>query len=505
MINLLVLTAGTNACYHIIKVLKEKFSKDFYIVGADINDCYLLPVCGYIDKYYKVPTSAEGHYYDIIINICKKEKINYILPDFDIDQKLFYTENPDLRRLGIKSFGISEEILDIYKDKISINNFLKLNNFKIPNIIDINDVETDMSYFIKPIDGVGSKNARIINGSQLINQYGKDIIIQEKCNYPEITLECFNYQNELRTIARERIATKSGICTKARIYIDNELHQIAQNFVSCIKAPYYFNLQFMKNSFNQYVITDVNLRFAGGMSLSYAAEWDVVSAIANIMLGKSKKEILKFLPDTIQTQYVVRAYTDIVTKVEKVTIAFDLDGTLLDSTLRHKILLDDLLKEYDISINTDNLLDYKRQGKNNEEYLQKNGVNINIATEIQKKWIEHIEDEKYLNYDVLYSYTIELLETYKNYDLILITSRRKKERVFKQLKKFDIEKYFKKIYVISNSKIAKNEKSRILKEENAKCMYGDSEIDFFACKNAQIEFKPVYEGFRSKQFLQKLK
>ena len=34
---LLLLTCGTNACYHIAKRLKELFGEKFRIVGTDIN------------------------------------------------------------------------------------------------------------------------------------------------------------------------------------------------------------------------------------------------------------------------------------------------------------------------------------------------------------------------------------------------------------------------------------------------------------------------------------
>ena len=89
MINLLLLSCGTNACYHCAKTLKEKFIDDFYIIGADINEQYLTPSCNYLDSFYKVPYSSSPNYYETILEICKKEKVDYILPSFDSDQKLW--------------------------------------------------------------------------------------------------------------------------------------------------------------------------------------------------------------------------------------------------------------------------------------------------------------------------------------------------------------------------------------------------------------------------------
>ena len=105
MIKILLLSAGTNACYHCAKILKEKFKNYFYIVGVDINEQYLIPSCNYLDKFYQAPRSDSPEYYSFILKICKEENINYILPSFDIDQKLFYPENKDLLKLNIISLS----------------------------------------------------------------------------------------------------------------------------------------------------------------------------------------------------------------------------------------------------------------------------------------------------------------------------------------------------------------------------------------------------------------
>ena len=125
MENLLLLTCGTNACYHIARVLKEKYSDSIRVIGADINPRWMIPTSPFLDNYYQCPYSNSPQYYFTIINICKKEKIDYLLPSFDSDQKLFYKENIDLKNIGVKSFGISEKLLLLYDSKLSIHQYLK--------------------------------------------------------------------------------------------------------------------------------------------------------------------------------------------------------------------------------------------------------------------------------------------------------------------------------------------------------------------------------------------
>ena len=503
MIKILLLSAGTNACYHCAKILKEKFKNYFYIVGVDINEQYLIPSCNYLDKFYQAPRSDSPEYYSFILKICKEENINYILPSFDIDQKLFYPENKDLLKLNIISLSTNKEALEIYDNKDNMNKFLKKNGFNIPKIFNIKEIKDDLDYFIKPKNGVGSIGAQILKGKE-IKHISKidDILIQEICLEPEYTVECFHYKNETRTITRERIASKSGVCTKTFAHNNYELENIVKNFTDKIKCPYYFNIQFMKNSNNEFVITDVNFRLAGGMSLSYAAGWDEISALVNLMLNKTNTEIFKTLPKTIKPQYIIRAYTDIVTKVEKPIVAFDFDGTLLDSRARHRLVLNDILETFNIKLDTSDLIEFKRNGKNNIEYLLSKNIDSKLASKIQNLWIENIEKDEYLNSDILYPETIDLLEKYsRDNDLILITARNNKKGLHNQIDKYDLKKYFKEIFVVNSGKNTIYDKSLILKEQSAIIFIGDTISDKKSADNANIKFIHLDSGFHSQKYI----
>ena len=502
---ILLLSAGTNACYHVAKTLKANFKNDFYIIGADINEEFLIPTFNFMDTFYKVPYSNSPDYYSIILEICKNEKVDYILASFDTDQKLFYPENPDLINLGTKSLTTSSNVLKFYEDKEKMNSFLNSLGFKTPKKFNIDEVESDKKYFIKPKNGVGSIGAKVAIGKDIINLEDSSFLIQELCTEPEYTVECFNYNGHQKTITRERIASKAGVCTKTKIFNHFELEEIAKKFAQKASLPYCFNLQFMKNLDNDFVITDVNLRLAGGMSLSYASGWDEVSALAKVMLNKSEVEVFETLPDKIQPQYVVRAYMDIVTKIEKPTVAFDFDGTLLDSRKRHGAVLNDILKQYDVCLETSDLIEYKREGKNNVSYLISKGIDENLAKEIQIKWIDNIEKENYLEMDVLYEDAIENLEKYsKENDLILITARSNKAGLQKQIDKFGLRKYFREIFVVDACQNTCVLKAEILTNEKVSLMIGDTLSDFKASQVSKINFCHYDEGFHKKELINNL-
>lgn len=501
-VTLLLLTCGTNACYHISKRLKECFGKRIRIVGADINKEWMIPTKPFLDGFYQCPFTTDPSYYQFILSICKKESVNFLMPSFDADQKLFYDGNVDLEELGVKSFGISKSLINIYQSKEETNSYLNSVGLPIPMLFSKDEVIVDKEYFCKPRNGVGSIGVKKMKGADILNLRETDMLIEEVCSEPEVTLECFNFDGKVYSVARERLDTKAGVCTKARVYHNPSLEKIAQKFADSIQLPHIFNLQFMTNTKGEKVITDVNLRTAGGMSLSFAAGWDETEALGKIMLGE--KGVVESVSKPIRSQYVIRAYTDIVTKTIENRIAFDLDGTLLDSRKRHQVVMDYVLDEMHLDIDTTNLVSYKADGHNNISWLESKGVDSGKASEINKRWVELIENEKFLSEDVLYENTIEILKKYSqdNY-LLLLTARNNIEGARRQISNLGLLQYFDDIKIVETSKKTPSLKGKILEEEKIEEFYGDTESDMEAAEIAGCKFFVSTRGFRSIDYWKK--
>lgn len=501
MTRLLLLSCGTNACFHIAKIIKEKFGNDFYIVGCDVNKKWNIPTGVYLDDFFQCPFSNDENYYQFVLGICKKKKIDWLLPSFDSDQFLFGCDNKDLEKMGVNSFGISS-VLEFYKDKRATNEYLESIGIPVPTQYIVDQILKNENYFIKPIHGVGSIGACIKKGEdirQLKNP--ENYLIQEVCAEPEFTLECFLYDGKVYSVARERLSSKSGVCTKARVFQDKALESVAYRLAEKTELPHIFNMQFMKNAQGDFVCTDLNLRTAGGMALSYAAGWDEVSALANIMLKKTGDEITASIEKKIQEQYVVRHYEEAVTKVIKNKIAFDLDGTLLDSRNRHQLVMKDVLKNHHLDLAVSDLVDFKSYGKNNMDWLLSNDVSESDAKEINKEWISLIENENYLKNDVLYPGAMDLLEELsEENDLFLITARSNKTNAFKQIKNLGIAQYFTDVDVVPSNTETSTLKTERLRERKVNCFVGDTESDYKAALIAGCEFKAVSYGFRNEKF-----
>ncbi len=75
---------------------------------------------------------------------------------------------------------------------------------------------------------------------------------------------------------------------------------------------------------------------------------------------------------------------------------FDLDGTLIDSTKRHHLLMAKLLKEAGQEIPCSfakEYMDYKASGHSGRQYLeQRLHIPADLAADIQQRWTAEIEN-----------------------------------------------------------------------------------------------------------------
>lgn len=460
----------------------------------------MIPTSPFLDAFYQCPYSCDSSYYHFILNVCKQERVDYLLPSFDTDQFLFCQENPDLQTLNVKSFAISQSMKDIYSSKDKMALYMKSIGIHVPKMYSLGQLVDDDLYFVKPQNGVGSKGAHTATGKQILGGETDGLLIQEICSQPEYTLECFNYKGKVYSVTRQRLESKTGVCTKARVFYDKELTAIAQRFVDNTALPHIFNLQFMKDKNGSYVVTDVNLRTAGGMALSYAAGWDEVSALVGIITGDDDEKIVRHVQPVEHETFVVRAYTDIVTKQVCKCITFDLDGTLLDSRKRHQVVMTDVLSKFGLTLNTDGLVEYKSDGFNNISWLEKQGINSELARKIQAEWITNIEQDDYLKLDVLYDGILDYLKRLsKQNTLYLLTSRNNVSGTLRQLKDFGIDQYFDKIGIVKPTN-ACADKAAFLCNNHADYMIGDTELDYKAACTSGCIFGAITHGFRSVNF-----
>lgn len=187
----------------------------------------------------------------------------------------------------------------------------------------------------------------------------------------------------------------------------------------------------------------------------------------------------------------------------------DLDGTIIDSSKRHLLVLNEVLKELQIDLTVDKLfLEYKRDGYSTKQYLEKEqNLNKNISKQVADRWCEKIEEFAYLQHDCLYDDSIFFLEKLinKNYDIIYVTARKNREGLLDTLKQLGIRFYAEKIEIVSPFHAFEEKQSVIKKNYHGQgdIIVGDTEIEETIGQNLKIPSFVVNRGFRSKRYWDK--
>ena len=183
-------------------------------------------------------------------------------------------------------------------------------------------------------------------------------------------------------------------------------------------------------------------------------------------------------------------------------IAADLDGTLLDSCERHRLVLSKILSEKGIRADLGDFVSFKREGFSTKAWLRTLGLGTNEIEDIAAQWISKIEDAEFLESDKLMPETIPFLEKIRDAgaSIVLITARKNREGVFRTLRRTKISEYFDAVHIVPAGTLAAAKKAEILKKLRPHCFVGDTEADALAAELANVPFYALNGGFRSKNF-----
>jgi carbamoyl-phosphate synthase large subunit len=162
MKRILVTGAGGSAAFNFIDSLRIAEEK-FYIIGTDVNKEHL--ELSNADKKYLVPRCSDTSYITKINEIIKKEKIDFLHPQPDVEVA-FISEHRE--KFNTKTMLPAQEAIKMCHDKMALNKLLKNQGVPVPLSILISDKyelkaamnelskEND-KVWLRAIKGAGSK------------------------------------------------------------------------------------------------------------------------------------------------------------------------------------------------------------------------------------------------------------------------------------------------------------------------------------------------------------
>ena len=275
------------------------------IIGADITAS--APALFFCDETKIVCRIKEPGYIPQLLEICKVENVDCLIPTIDTDLLLLAENKEKFEKIGTKVLISAVDKVKLCRDKRYTADYFMSVGLKSP--VPVDDVaKYNLGYpaFIKPKDGSSSIDAYKVNSAEELEEYAKkvnDYIVQPFISGREFTIDIFcNYEgNPVYITPRERLAVRAGEVLRTRIHQDDTMIQEMLTLIADYKPCGQITVQLIQDNVtgdNYYI--EINPRFGGGAPLSIKAGADSAKAVIRMLSG----EKLEYLPKAARNKAV---------------------------------------------------------------------------------------------------------------------------------------------------------------------------------------------------------
>ena len=183
-----VFMPGTIAC------LRNNGERHVRVIGADMSDDpTILQMC---DTAYQVPRGSDPTYVDALLDICRKEKADVLLPIMSVELEALADSKERFDAIGTKVSVSDPAPLAIANNKRKLLDHLSKNGFPcadyrtVHSVGELANAAAEMGYpynrvCVKAVNGSGSRGFRIL--SESVSRY--ETFINEKPSSGLVTLK----------------------------------------------------------------------------------------------------------------------------------------------------------------------------------------------------------------------------------------------------------------------------------------------------------------------------
>lgn len=306
--NILILSAGTRN--KVIQYFKNALAGSGRVIATDCSN--IAPAVYVADKFYQVPRMSEDGYIDVILDICKKEKIKGVLSLIDPELSLLAENCERFKDVGTTVIGSNYNLCEITFNKWLMYNWLLKHGYNCAkSYIDkyefFRDVDAGIaSYpvFVKPIRGSASiAISKVYNREtiELLFKNNDDLMIQEFLEGQEIGADCYIDMisgDVVSIFTKKKLVMRAGETDKAVSFKDEKLFDLIDRFITDCGFKGQIDIDIFDIN-GEYYISEVNPRFGGGYPHAYECGCDHMSLIINNLNGFVNKKNIGNYPENI--------------------------------------------------------------------------------------------------------------------------------------------------------------------------------------------------------------
>ena len=306
--NILILSAGTRN--KIVQYFREALGNEGQVIATDCSN--IAPAIYAADKFYIVPRMTDPNYLEVILDICRNEKIDGVLSLIDPELSLLAKHVEDFKTVGTTVIGSSYELCEMSLDKMQMYEWLTAHQYKCAkSYVDkerfYNDVDAGLiSYpvFVKPVRGSASiAVSKVYNRDtiELLFSQNEELMIQEFLNGQEIGADVYidMITGEVVSVfTKKKLKMRAGETDKAVSFKDDKLFTLIERFA--LEAEYRGQIDVDIFAIDgEYYISEVNPRFGGGYPHAYECGCNHIKMIIDNLRGYANTKMNGLYEDGI--------------------------------------------------------------------------------------------------------------------------------------------------------------------------------------------------------------
>lgn len=293
--NILILSAGTRN--KVVQYFKKELGERGRIIATDCSN--LAPAVYDADAFYLVPRITAPDYLDVILDICKKEKITGVFSLIDPELSMLAKERERFLAVGATPIISEYDLVETCFDKYRM--YEMLCEMQIPTGKCYLDKEAfyraqeagEISYpvFVKPVRGSASLHINKAESREEIEVlYGlyDDLMIQEYMDGQEYGADVYidMISGKCTSIfVKKKIKMRAGETDKSVSFRDEKLFAALKDFVEKCGFRGMIDIDIFEIG-GVYHISEVNPRFGGGYPHAYACGVNMPAAVIRNLEGQ---------------------------------------------------------------------------------------------------------------------------------------------------------------------------------------------------------------------------
>ncbi len=312
--NILFCSVGRRC--ELLKDFRKTLGDKVRIVVTD-NSPYA-PALAFSDVSYKVPLITDENYIPMILDICKKEKINAITTLIDPEISILADHRAEFEALGVEVLAPYKETADLCFDKYEMFKYLSEKGVRTVKTYgtfedfdkDYKEGKISLPVFVKPRTGSGSVGARRVESYELLKEVmerSPELIIQELMTGKDMDADLYvdTVSGEVIAIfSKKKISTTIGGANKTISFKDEKLFEFVKDAMKVFKfnGPLDMDLFFQDG---EYYLSEINPRFGGAYLHAYGAGVDFPSFIYRNVMEKeaNKQQIGQYNENVVMMMY----------------------------------------------------------------------------------------------------------------------------------------------------------------------------------------------------------